>query len=77
MLLCLPTFASGVAGHLHLRVAAPDVVCVAGPGELKQSIEEALGGGEQQSVEQRIQTLLKDNPVMLFMKGDSPPRWLV
>ena len=75
MLLCLLTFASRAAEHLYLMVAVPDVVCVAGPGELKQSIEEALGSGQQQGVEQRIQTLLKDNPVMLFMKGDSSPRW--
>ena len=54
----------------------PDVMCAAGPGELKQSIEEALSGGEQQSVEQRIQKLLKDNPVMLFMKGDSAHKLL-
>ncbi|DBB01219.1 hypothetical protein WJX77_007450 [Trebouxia sp. C0004] len=38
-------------------------------GELKQSIEDALGESEPQGVEQRIHKLLKDNPVMLFMKG--------
>ena len=43
----------------------------AAAGELKQSIEEALGESEPQGVEQRIHKLLKDNPVMLFMKGES------
>ncbi len=38
-------------------------------GELKQSIDEVLDESGQGSVEQRIQKLLKDNPVMLFMKG--------
>lgn len=40
-------------------------------GELKQSIDEALEEPQQQqqSVQSRIQQLLKDNPVMLFMKG--------
>ena len=41
----------------------------AAAGELKQSIEEALGESEPQGVEQRIHKLLKDNSVMLFMKG--------
>lgn len=43
----------------------------AAAGELKHSIEEALGKSEPQSVEQRIHKLLKHNPVMLFMKGKS------
>lgn len=38
-------------------------------GELKQSIDEALGESEQAHTEQRIHKLLEDNPVMLFMKG--------
>lgn len=38
-------------------------------GELKQSIDEALAGGSEDTVEQRIHKLLQDNPVMLFMKG--------
>lgn len=38
-------------------------------GELKHSIDEALGQQSQQSTESRIRQLLKDNPVMLFMKG--------
>lgn len=40
-------------------------------GELKHSIDEALGQQSQQSTESRIQQLLKDNPVMLFMKGET------
>ncbi len=43
----------------------------AAAGELKQSIEDALGDSEPQGVEQQIHKLLKDNPVMLFMKGES------
>ena len=39
------------------------------PGELKQSIDEALAGGCEDTVEQRIHKLLQENPVMLFMKG--------
>lgn len=39
------------------------------PGELKHSIDEALAGGSEDTVEQRIHKLLQDNPVMLFMKG--------
>ncbi len=45
----------------------------AAAGELKQSIEDALGESEPQGVELRIYKLLKDNPVMLFMKGESTP----
>ena len=41
----------------------------AAEGELKQSIEEALGQSDDSNVEQRIHKLLNDNPVMLFMKG--------
>lgn len=40
-------------------------------GELKHSIDEALGQQSQQSTESRIQQLLKDNPVILFMKGET------
>lgn len=38
-------------------------------GELKHAINDALGAGSAAPVEQRIHKLLKDNPVMLFMKG--------
>lgn len=42
-------------------------------GELKQSIDEALADGianaNADTVQQQIHQLLKDNPVMLFMKG--------
>ncbi|KAL3162517.1 hypothetical protein ABBQ32_010174 [Trebouxia sp. C0010 RCD-2024] len=38
-------------------------------GELKHAINETLGAGSAAPVEQRIHKLLKDNPVMLFMKG--------
>lgn len=38
-------------------------------GELKQSIDEALAGRSEDTVEQRIHKLLRGNPVMLFMKG--------
>ena len=39
------------------------------PGELKHSIDEALAGGSGDTVEQRIHKLLRENPVILFMKG--------
>ena len=42
-------------------------------GELKHSIDEALAdgnaNGSPDTVQQQIHKLLKDNPVMLFMKG--------
>ena len=51
---------------VNVQAALTQHVCA---GELKHSIDEALADGSAGNVEQRIQKLLKDNPIMLFMKG--------